>query len=37
MVDVVGIHVKNRGRQCPPQDCCGSQVVVQMKLKVIKE
>ena len=37
MVDVVGIHAKNRGRQCPRHDCCGSQVVERMKLKVIKE
>ena len=37
LVDVVGIHAKNRGRQCPRHDCCGSQVVARMKLKVIKE
>jgi hypothetical protein len=37
IVDVVGIHTKNRGRQCPRHNCCGSQVVVQMKLKVINE
>jgi hypothetical protein len=37
MVDAVGIHAKNRGRQCPRHDCCGSQVVERMKLKVIKE
>ncbi len=37
MVDVVGIHAKNRGRQCPRHNCCGSQVVVRMKLKVIKD
>ena len=37
LVDVVGIHAKNRGRQCPRHDCCGSQVAVRMKLKVIKE
>ena len=37
MVDVVGINAKNRGRHCPRHDCCGSQVVERMKLKVIKE
>jgi len=37
MVDVVGIRAKNRGRQCPQHECCGSQVAVRMKLKVMKE
>ncbi len=37
MVDVVGINANSRGRKCPRHDCCGNQVMPQIKLKVLKE
>jgi hypothetical protein len=37
IVDVVGINKEDRGRHCEIHRCCGPQVLVTKKVKIVKE
>ena len=37
MIEIVGIAEKNRGRSCDQHDCCGSQLEVYSKVKIVRE
>lgn len=37
LIEIVGTAEKNRGRSCSQHDCCGSQLEVYSKVKIVKE
>jgi hypothetical protein len=37
LVDIMGMKKENRGRSCELHECCGDQVQVMTKVKIVKE
>ena len=37
MIEIVGIAEKNQDRSCDQHDCCGSQLEIYSKVKIVRE